>query len=308
MNLYTNITSACLINGYITREFNIQRGVRQGYPMSMLVYVLFQEPLYRAIEKCNKIVPFIINNEPIKKLGYADDTTVFVKNDESFIELFNVINMFEKAGNAKINIRKTKLYGLGNWNKRINWPISELKIEMEYFCSLGITFSSNYNTAIHVTWKKIYDKIKIRFAMMLGRNLNIYQKAIIINSLISSKLWYTAHIYPFPIEYSEMINTEIFKFIWNNNSNPIKRKVLNKAKDKGGLGLLNIFHKANSIFLSTTIKLFLMSTDNSLIKYYMASKVNHIFGIRNDINVTVKICAFEQLFSVYIPSLHFCNK
>ena len=37
MNLYTNITSACLINGYITREFNIQRGVRQGCPMSMLV-------------------------------------------------------------------------------------------------------------------------------------------------------------------------------------------------------------------------------------------------------------------------------
>ena len=63
MNLYTNITSSCLINRYITREFKIERGVRQGCPMSMLVYVLFQEPLYLAFKYCNTILPIRIQNE-----------------------------------------------------------------------------------------------------------------------------------------------------------------------------------------------------------------------------------------------------
>ena len=128
MNLYTGITSSCLVNGYVTKEFKIERGVRQGCPLSMLAYVFFQEPLYQAIEKCNKIIPIELPCSPINELGYADDTSIFVKNYESFIEVFRLINLFEKASNSKINLRKTKIYGFGNWKGRVNWPISDLKV------------------------------------------------------------------------------------------------------------------------------------------------------------------------------------
>ena len=56
--LYTDITSSCLINGNITKKFRIERGVRQGCPLSMITYVLFQKPLYQAIERNNRIIPF----------------------------------------------------------------------------------------------------------------------------------------------------------------------------------------------------------------------------------------------------------
>ncbi|CAL4189450.1 unnamed protein product, partial [Meganyctiphanes norvegica] len=91
MNLYKNIQSICLINGYLTNPFNIERGIRQGCPLSMIMYVIFQEPLYNAIENSTKILPPVIKGKQIKILGYADDTTGFMKDDGSIVEFFNVI-------------------------------------------------------------------------------------------------------------------------------------------------------------------------------------------------------------------------
>lgn len=82
---------------------------------------------------------------------------------------------------------------------------------------------------------------------MSNRYLNVYQRAIIINAVISSKLciWFTAHVYPLPLKYTIMINKEIYKFIWNHyNTNPIKIEILNRGKHEGGIGLLNIDYKA----------------------------------------------------------------
>ena len=206
MTLYNDISSSCLINGYISREFKIQRGVRQGCPLSMIAYVIFQEPLYLAIEKSNNIKPLDLPCKPVKKIGYADDTTLFVKDEDSFIEVFSIINDFERATNSKININKTKLYGLGEWKGRVHWPIDGLKIEVDHFTTLGITFSCDYDLALNYSWRKICDNIKTKICIMSSRYLTIYQRAIIINSVISSKLWFMAHVYPFPVQYSKMIN------------------------------------------------------------------------------------------------------
>ena len=286
MTLYNGITSSCLVNGYITKEFKIERGVRQGCPLSMLMYVIFQEPLYIALEKSEIIKPLDLPCENKKKLGFADDTTIFVKNDESFVEVFNIIHKFEKASNSKINLKKTKLYGLGEWQDRIIYPIGGMKVEVDHFSTLGITFSSNYDLAIKISWTKIYEKIKTRLFIMSNRYLNIYQRAIIINSIISSKLWFTSHVYPLPVKYSTLINKEIYRFIWNNyNVNPIKREILNRGKQQGGIGLINICYKAKSIFVGTIIKMFQKYGENTLLKYYMAIRINTLFSIRELPNI-----------------------
>ena len=281
MNLYNDITSSCLINGYVSSVFKIERGVRQGCPLSMLAYVIFQEPLYLAIGKSKKIKPLDLPCKPIKKLGFADDTTLFVKDDNSFLEVFNIINEFEMATNSKINIKKTKLYGIGDWKGRVNWPINGFKLETEHFKTLGITFSCDYDLAVNFSWRQISENIKKRISIMSSRYLTIYQRAIIVNSVISSKLWFTSHIYPLPVQYSKIINKEIFKFLWNHyNYNPIKRDTLYKSKHEGGIGMNNIDYKAKSIFVFTLIKLFLKCDEESLMKYFMAIRINAIFNIR----------------------------
>ena len=61
-------------------------GSGKGAPLSMLIFVIFQNPLYIAIECSNSIRPIAIPGNHTKEIGYADDTNLIISDDESLIE------------------------------------------------------------------------------------------------------------------------------------------------------------------------------------------------------------------------------
>ena len=111
--LYTDITSAVKVNGYLTKEFPIKRGVRQGCPLSALIYVLCAEVLGIEIRKNEQIVGYKYNrNKNEHKLTqYADDKVVCLTTENSIRELFHSLNRYEMATNSRINKDKT----IGVW-------------------------------------------------------------------------------------------------------------------------------------------------------------------------------------------------
>ena len=211
-------------------------------------------------------------------------------SEQSFCESFDMLKKFEKATNSKLNIKKTKIYSFGNWHERVVWPVNEIKIEMEYFKALGITYSVDYDKAVDIQWKNIYTKLDKRIQMIKNRYFTLYQKSALVNSLISSKIWYTAHTYPLPVSYAKLINTVIFRFIWNSNANPIKRDVLYSPKLKGGIGLINIELKAKAILTATSMKILLNSENTSLIRYLLFQRVNSIVNIGNNPSISSRSC------------------
>ena len=48
--IYSNITSQVMVNGQLTHKIAIKRSVRQGCPLSMLLYILCLEPLISKIQ------------------------------------------------------------------------------------------------------------------------------------------------------------------------------------------------------------------------------------------------------------------
>ena len=104
--LLCNIESVCMVNGTLSIPFKIERGVRQGCPLSMLLYVIFQEPLCKAFQIAHIILP-PLTIEKQKCLGYADDTTIFIRNIRSIQAIFLLLKRFINASNSKINIEKT---------------------------------------------------------------------------------------------------------------------------------------------------------------------------------------------------------
>ena len=58
--------------------FEIQRGVRQGCPLSPYLFVLAAEMLTKAIRKNDNISGILVNNKEIKLSQYADDTTLIL--------------------------------------------------------------------------------------------------------------------------------------------------------------------------------------------------------------------------------------
>ena len=102
--LYNNIESSVLINNVLSDFFPVSRSVRQGCPLSMGLFVIYQEAFYRAIVKSRIIRPLRMpNTTETTLLGYADDTNVLITNEARLIELEKIVSNFEKATGAILN-------------------------------------------------------------------------------------------------------------------------------------------------------------------------------------------------------------
>ena len=79
--LYSGIRSSVLVNGYMSAPFWPTRGVRQGCPLSPLLYVISIEVLAANLRAHPDIVGLRLPHspDPLSALSlYADDTSIIV--------------------------------------------------------------------------------------------------------------------------------------------------------------------------------------------------------------------------------------
>ena len=82
---YSNVSSCVINNGFATSYFNVDRGVRQGDPLSPLLFILSLEVLACSIRQNDKIQGIKIEDEVVKISLFADDMTCFLRNKSSYI-------------------------------------------------------------------------------------------------------------------------------------------------------------------------------------------------------------------------------
>jgi len=136
---YNNVTSCVLNNGHASEFFALERGVRQGCPLSGLLFVIGIEVLTNAIRNKNTINGLKVGEKEIKVSLYADDTAVFVRDQDSIPELLVLLNNFKNLSGLEINATKTEGMWLGSWKNNLEtpfcfcWPRDPIK-------ALGIFF------------------------------------------------------------------------------------------------------------------------------------------------------------------------
>ena len=101
ITFYKNISSCVINNGMCTSQFEIQRGVRQGDPMSPYLFIIVAEVLATAIRTAN-IQGIKIGKEEFKFVQYADDLTVFVPDIENAQRIFNLLDQFKTCSGLQL--------------------------------------------------------------------------------------------------------------------------------------------------------------------------------------------------------------
>ena len=82
--MYDRAVSRVKVNGIITDRFRLERSVRQGCPLSALLYSLSAEPLAALLAQNGGIKGISLPDGNTSLIyQYADDTTVTVKDRES---------------------------------------------------------------------------------------------------------------------------------------------------------------------------------------------------------------------------------
>ena len=101
-----NSNSRLILNGHLSPPFPLQRGCRQGDPISPYLFILCSEYLTQAFNNDTEIEGIHIYKKEHKLSQYADDTSAFLKASEKNLRSLEIMNWFYYRTGLKINISK----------------------------------------------------------------------------------------------------------------------------------------------------------------------------------------------------------
>ena len=270
--LYNDIHGCIKHNGYISTTFPIQRGVRQGCPISAILYVLTAEPLHEAIVKSPHISGIQFCDTEARIFQHADDTTFFVSSITSIHSVLSVIKLYEHASGSLCNLNKTELLVFGK--NRIDPGNFNFPVRNDYIEVLGVAIGNELKNMEKTNWE---DKVKSCCAvlkMWKGRALSFKGKAIIINALVVSRLIYMATIMPVPGWVATTLRESIGNFIWRGKNPAISYKSLGLPLSKGGLNICDIERKRDALRIKFISKI-ISNNVNEKLKKLMLYFLNH---------------------------------
>ena len=243
--IYSNASSILNINGYFSETIPLQRGVRQGCPLSALLYVLVIEVLAIQLRLNPNIVGFTVGGEKIVSVHYMDDTTIIIKQNRCFKEVIKELELYEEASEARVNYKKTKGLWTGSWKGRRTSPIEGIKWTSGDLKNLGIYFGNE--TPAFKTFQDIVPEFKKRLGYWKRFTLSKFGKARTVEMFLASKLVYAIKFYPIPLKFRNEIQESIFRYVnFPNKVITIGQKEMWKIKRNGGCKLVNIQVKSET--------------------------------------------------------------
>ena len=103
-NLYNKTTASIHVNGFLSREIKLERGTRQGCPLSAFLFIVALEPLREILRRH----PWYQYAPERRVIAYADDVNVYV-HKEDLASMFQELDKFCKGAQFKVNRGKCRI-------------------------------------------------------------------------------------------------------------------------------------------------------------------------------------------------------
>ena len=118
-------TANIILNGENLRAFPLKSGIRQGCPLSPLLFKIVLEVLATAIREEKEMKGIQIGKEEVKLSLFADDMIHYIENpQDSTRKLLELINEYSKVAGYKIKTQKSLAFLYTN-NEKTEREIKE---------------------------------------------------------------------------------------------------------------------------------------------------------------------------------------
>jgi len=280
--LYANAESKVKCNGHFTDYFRLHRSIRQGCPLSSLLYSLVAEPIAILIKQDKNIQGITSPLGGVSKIfQFADDTTITVVNEDSLTLVLKHLHAYGSASGSKINTSKSEIMYCGGAARTLGrW---DFRVVEDTVKVLGVYLGKQWRAARDETWKNIVIKVQRQLNLWKQRKLTLKGKIVIVNSLIISKIIHPLSVYDLPNYILTKLNSEISTFIWKSKRNLVAHKTLIAPYKEGGLKLADILSKKQAMRLKLITRFLTSSTKHvwyDHFQFWLSS-----FGTRNVFNL-----------------------
>ena len=240
--IYTDPKAFVKINGFLSETISFKRGIRQGCPLSALIFIICTEFMALQIKKNDTIKGIDIDTAEtttsVKVTQYADDTCVYLKDLDQITPCIDTINSFSSVSGLKLNLGKTEGLCIGSLANEtpnlqgIKWPTEPIRY-------LGIYIANDLTICDPLNWTSKLEKMQRLLDSWRVRRLTLQGKIIIIKTLAIPKIVYTASFLPIPQNFIKNANRVLYNFLWK-TTEKIKRTILINDYEKGGLKMIDL--------------------------------------------------------------------
>ncbi|KAL4584334.1 hypothetical protein LXL04_008933 [Taraxacum kok-saghyz] len=248
--------SSILINGSPTDEFKLERGLRQGDPLSPFLFTLIMEGLSLAIKNSETLFGFKginigKNNVYLSHLFFADDAVFLAKcSIENALNLIRILFCFKHVSGLTVSMEKSKLFGVGITEEELSAMAQIMGCSHDKLPTTFLGIPLGVNMKRVNSWKPLIDKFNKKMSIWKRKTLSIGGRHTIVSNILGNMGNYWFSLFPVPATVIKHLEGLRRDFFWGYGSDQkyipwVKWQEACKDKKYGGLGIgeLDIINK-----------------------------------------------------------------
>ena len=179
--ILANQESCVISGGSTTKYFKLEKGARQGDPISAYLFIIALEVLFIMLKNKAEIKGLKIFDYDFLYTAYTDDSTFFLSDICSIKEMINCFNIFMCFSGLKPNLSKCEIAGIGSLKgvKVAVCGMNCIDLTTETLKILGIHFSYNSQVQNEQNYFNTVKSIEKVLKLWRMRNLSLAGKITI---------------------------------------------------------------------------------------------------------------------------------
>lgn len=258
-NILSSGSSAILLNSVPGKFFKCKRGVRQGDPLSPLLFVIAVELLQILVNKASSQgllrAPIPHDDDEFPIIQYADDTFLVLQADANQLFFLKaLLNSYESASGLKVNYRKSQMMPINVSPERMQHLANTFGCQVGTlpFTYLGLPMGTTKSRIDDLS--PIMDRVERRLTAC-STWLSYSGRLQMLNSAITPIVTYTLCTIKIPKCFIDNIDRARKQCLWRGSDdtamggNLVAWPIVMQPKEKGGLGVINLRLQNDALLL-----------------------------------------------------------
>ena len=280
--IYNQPLCSVINNGHASDFFEITRGIRQGCPLSALLFIIVAEVMAVNIRNNKNIQGLTFGEAEIKLTQFADDTTLFLKNYESLNVSLGLLEHYQYCAGLKLNKDKSEIVQLGT--PSIKLLKHGLKLVKGPIKTLGVWIGNSCAETCKINFDERLKKLNNLLNMWQSRSISIKGKITLLCSQAVPLIMHTASVLYVPQSIIDEVDSIFYKFLWPKGKHHVKKRVIIQDIADGGLKMPDIESKIKSVKLTWVNRLLCESNFSKIASTHTGiTNFLQFFKYKNDV-------------------------